>query len=51
MQEAALKQKLMATQASIVLMQQYADRVRELETVETKKGKGKSKRLNGDGMP
>ena len=45
-------QKLMPIQASMVLMHQYADRVRgELETVETKKGKGKSKRLHGNGMP
>lgn len=50
--EAIVKERNVALQASMVLMQQYCDRIKgQLETFEKKQGKGKGKRLHADGMP
>ena len=51
-QEALLKERNVALQAGMVLMQKYCDRMRgQMETLGNKQGKGKGKRLHADGMP
>ena len=50
--EAIVKERNVALQVSMVLIQQYFDRINSwLETFEKKQGKGKEKRKHVDGMP
>ena len=51
-QEAVVKERNVALQANMVLMQKYCDRMRgQIETLENNQGKGKRKRLHTDGIP